>query len=286
MQKPLYESATIIIPVYNRINLLDRTLDSLSKCKSIHRTQIIVSDDGSSEPIEDLVSSWRKSIDMDYFRQDDKGFRAAKARNIALKHAANPILIFIDNGMYVCPEFIDAHLEAHTAVTEPAMVTGYNFGFDRNNENAEHILQINVSDQFSSVFSGKLEQLLDPREDVFGQCDGNIHALRAPWTLMWTCNVSVERDVFSIVGGFNENFTSWGAEDTELAYRLSRCGIKFLLSRQAKALHMPHPKNGEDLQPQSIANFKRETKQYQDPLILELIDLGDLAVNQSTLRNQ
>jgi GT2 family glycosyltransferase len=285
MLKPNYDSATVVIPAYNRTQLLDQTLTSLSKCEGISKAQIIVSDDGSTEPISEVVIKYSQTLNVEYFYQQDLGFRAAKARNIAIAQARNPILIFLDCGMFVCPSFITAHIQAHQSINCPAMVTGINIGFDRDNENAlliEEHLNMNKINSLFDTSNIALRELADPREIVFSTCKDNIHDLRAPWTLMWACNVSVELDVFRILGGFNENFISWGAEDTEFAYRLARCGVNFSLARNAAAIHLPHPKDGKNLQAQSIANFRRETSDYKDPIIRELIEHGDFAVNMST----
>jgi len=37
----------------------------------------------------------------------------------------------------------------------------------------------------------------------------------------WSMNISVRADDFAAVGGFDERFRDWGAEDVELAYRVA-----------------------------------------------------------------
>lgn len=286
MIKPKYDSASIIIPTYNRSELLKRTLNSINISKLPIDTQIIVADDGSSEPIKTILNKYNDILEIDYYHQDDCGFRAAKARNCALKLARNPILIFLDCGMHVCENFVQSHIKVHQASKRPSYVAGYNYGFDRDNENSSTIEELISSSSPPDIFS-KLDAyggLLDPRNTLFELCNYKISQLPAPWTLMWTCNVSIEKDVFEIVGGFNENFVSWGGEDTELAYRLSRCGIEFELAKSAKALHLPHAKDGKNLQKQSMENFAGQTTQYSDPIINKMIELGDVAVNLKLTR--
>jgi glycosyltransferase involved in cell wall biosynthesis len=285
VRKPSYNKVTIVVPTYNRMDLLRRTLDSISRCRAIEQAQVLVSDDGSSEPITSVVNEFSNRLDIDYIFQPDLGFRAAAARNAALSWARNPILIFLDCGMFVCCDFVVAHIEAHRSCVRPALVTGVNLGFDRDNEKANAIDALD-DEEINQVFEGRHHNSAafeDPREAVFKLCKDRIHDLSAPWTLMWTCNVSIELDAFRVIGGFNERFTSWGGEDTELAYRLARCGMHFELSRAAKAFHLPHQKDGKILQPQSVENFKRETSIYVDPMIGRLIAEGDLAVNSQIL---
>ena len=42
------------------------------------------------------------------------------------------------------------------------------------------------------------------------------------------------------VGGFDENFTGWGLEDIELAYRLHRAGARFVYEPEAASYHQAH----------------------------------------------
>lgn len=273
------KGVTIVIPTYNRSDQLDKTLKSITNDEFGLHSQIIVSDDGSSDDTERVVLKYKKiGLKIDYTYQDDRGFRAAKARNSALKLAHQSILIFLDTGMIIVPGFIKAHLSEHLTSSEPIAVIGRSCGFDRNNENSVELDEaLNADGGIFEIISDA--RFSDPREIVFRHCSDNLQKLRAPWALMWTCNCSIELDVFRIVGGFNENFLSWGGEDTELGYRLARCGITFRLSRDAVAVHTPHPKNGAELQTQSMANFIRETAIYHDDLLIRFKELGDIGVN-------
>lgn len=281
MRKPRYDRVTVVIPVFNRATLLSETLASIQNASGADSAQVIVTDDGSTEPITSVVSKYREQLHIDYVFQEHAGFRAAKARNAALSCAKNPLLIFVDCGMLVSPQFLKAHIAAHNSAPAPSLVAGYNFGFDRDNENAAALEQLRqrVKDLFAELRSST--QFSDPREPVFRACRDDLNALPAPWTLTWTCNLSIETDVFRILAGFNENFVSWGGEDTEFAYRAYRCGIQFEMRRDAEALHLPHPKDGKTLQQQSVQNFMRETRMYCDPMLAQLEKLGDIELNLS-----
>lgn len=281
MLKPVYETVTIVIPVYNRSGLLRETLSSITRIADSGAFHVLVVDDGSTEPIAELVSEYRTDLHIDYVYQEKKGFRAAKARNSALSLAKYPLLMFVDSGMLLSSQFVSAHITAHKSISSPCIVTGYNYGFDRNNENASAINRLLQDEGHHDLFR-KLRndgRFLDPREPAFQACNDNLNNLPAPWTLMWACNLSIETDVFRILAGFNEEFVSWGGEDTELAYRAGRCGIQFVIQRNAEALHLPHPKGSGDLQMQAIENFIRATAIYSDPMLLKLKECGDLAIN-------
>ena len=286
--KPEYDSATIVIPTYNRSELICQTLHALTKVAQIHRHQVIVADDGSSDDTEGVVRGFENVLDVCYCFQEDLGFRAAKARNSALRRARHPLLIFLDSGMLVTSWFVDAHLRAHRECPRAAAVIGYTYGFDRNNEGADALKQaLDVTDIDATVRRiGVVRQFLDPREELYRRAGDDLNVLDAPWTLMWSCNFSLELDVFRMLGGFNEGFTTWGGEDTDLAYRLHRCGTRFVLERLAAAIHAPHEKHGETLQPTSVANFERETRVFHDPVISMLRQYGDIGLNERFLEER
>jgi hypothetical protein len=81
-----------------------------------------------------------------------------------------------------------------------------------------------------------------------------------PWRLAWTANLSVDAKVFASVGGFDERFTGWGAEDMELAYRLHRFGARFCWSDEACAVECPHPRD----MPSNIVSNRRNQQLFYE----------------------
>ncbi|ERK71758.1 hypothetical protein N136_01889 [Leifsonia aquatica ATCC 14665] len=64
---------------------------------------------------------------------------------------------------------------------------------------------------------------------------------RLPWLAMTTANVSMSRAAFENVGGFEASYAGWGAEDTDLGYRLWREGSSFIYIADAINYHQVHP---------------------------------------------
>jgi hypothetical protein len=52
-----------------------------------------------------------------------------------------------------------------------------------------------------------------------------------------TGNVSLRREDFARVGGFEAGFTDYGVEDYEMGYRLLGSGVRFVADRRARARH-------------------------------------------------
>jgi hypothetical protein len=53
--------------------------------------------------------------------------------------------------------------------------------------------------------------------------------------------VSAPRDELLACGGFDESFVGWGCEDTELGYRMSVHGRRYVYRSEAENFHFDHP---------------------------------------------
>ncbi|UVI29684.1 glycosyltransferase family 2 protein [Paenibacillus spongiae] len=69
---------------------------------------------------------------------------------------------------------------------------------------------------------------------------GDIERCHLPW-LVCGGNISLKKAVIDAVGGYDEDFTGWGAEDTEFAFRLHKAGIKFVIDPDLTRYHQEHP---------------------------------------------
>ena len=105
--------ASIIIPTFNRSDVLARTLRSLADLDySPDRWEAIIVDDGSASDTEAVTTLLLKSTraPVRYIRQLNSG--AAAARNRGAAAARGRFLVFIDNDILVEPNFLRLHMEA------------------------------------------------------------------------------------------------------------------------------------------------------------------------------
>jgi len=234
---------SVVIPTYNRCKLLTYTLNSLSRQNSSSDPfEIIVVDDGSSDDSLDAVRNFKGDIDIRYIWKTDQGFRAAEARNCGVKLARGEIIIFVDSGVLVGANFIKSHLITHQSSVIPAAVLGYVYGFsDIDRISLELANKLDPDNVDSFIAASRLSgQYRDGRETIYDRCEDRIDSLPTPWCLFWTCNVSVPKQSIIDVGYFDEGFKSWGGEDVELGYRFYQAGLRYVLSREAAAVHYPH----------------------------------------------
>ena len=70
-----------------------------------------------------------------------------------------------------------------------------------------------------------------------------INAKDAKYAFRWLCggNICFHRPLHDAIGGFDESFTAWGAEDQEYGYRMYRAGAWFIPVENAVGLHQEPP---------------------------------------------
>jgi glycosyltransferase involved in cell wall biosynthesis len=261
---------SVIIPTYNRAALLGHTLQSLTmQTLPSDEFEVLVVDDGSSDKTTDMVESFSDSLSLRYFFQEDEGWRVAKARNVGMTNAMTDLCVFIDSGILLHSGCLAAHVASHTADTGLAAVCGYVYGFNVDNEDAEAIASaIDFGDPDSSIERMSAQtKWLDIREEFYVRYGDDFSYLPAPWIVFWACNVSVGTKLLRSVGGFDEAFRSWGGEDLDLGYRLYNSGARFMLNRQASAIHCPHRKSFAANNSAAMENYRYMAAKYGTPIV-------------------
>jgi glycosyltransferase involved in cell wall biosynthesis len=260
-------SCSVVIPTYNRAELLRRTLDSLiGQTLRPADFEVLVVDDGSSDGTGRLVERYRNRLNLRCFFQPDEGWRVAQARNVGIAHAVGEVCVFIDSGVLLHSDCLSEHLHSHRQASGPVAVCGYVYGFD----SAEADLLAETFD-FSDVDAGialirDTGRWADSREPFYAQHGDSFDQLAAPWVFYWTCNASAPLDLLRAVGGFDEEFCSWGGEDIDLGYRLYLDGARFVLYRSASSVHYPHAKDSAELWTQARVNYRYMAQKYDTPI--------------------
>jgi glycosyltransferase involved in cell wall biosynthesis len=207
---------SIVIPTYNRFDALLKTLDALKRIDyPPEKWEAIVVDDGSTDRTEEVFKNWLKSseINVRYFRQENSG--PARARNRGAKEAKGKYLIFIDNDILVESDFVKQHLESLESnpncwilgrVTHPSQLRETPFGRYRDK----------IHESFNAGQSAR----------NFSETDG-----------MTGQNISVLREHFILLNGFDEEFSIASCEDLELAMRSKQRGMRVLYNREICVLH-------------------------------------------------
>ncbi|MFM6610577.1 MAG: glycosyltransferase family 2 protein, partial [Dolichospermum sp.] len=61
---------------------------------------------------------------------------------------------------------------------------------------------------------------------------------------LWSCNFSIQKQLFESLGGFDERFPYAAMEDVDLRLRLTQSGHKFLFIKPASVCHLWRYKGG------------------------------------------
>ena len=129
----------------------------------------------------------------------------ARARNVGVAASSGDVLAFVDDDVIVPPFFLSAHLRVHATYTFPHVVSGPIINVPSADERPVPTLR-NASNAF-----------------------------------FCTCNVSLRRTAFDLVGGFDESFDRYGWEDTELGVRLRAAGVRRTFAWDAYLWHIKPP---------------------------------------------
>ncbi|MEZ0612460.1 glycosyltransferase family 2 protein [Fibrella sp. WM1] len=289
--------ASVIIPTYNRANILAHTLHSLTQQQLAtgQSMEVLVVDDGSADHTEAVVDLFSQQLPLTYLWQDDRGNRTGEARNKAIDRATGDIAVFVDSGMLLASDCVTAHLATYLRHPEPLAVVGYAYGFEQFNELDAALWQhvdVDNPDQTIRRFRN-MPAFGDMRDTCYTRCNDQIDQLPAPWVFYWTCNVSARLTDLREVGCFDLDYDqSWGFEDIDLAYRLQLAGVRIVLNRNAMAVHLPHAKEDDAFKLQSqtrnARQFHQKYNSLQSRLYLEtnLMDFNDYLIGKGVGKNQ
>lgn len=261
---------SIIITTYDRGPLVRRQLHHLTlQDLPQDRFEVIVSDDGSSDDTARIVESFADRLPLRYHVQEDLGFRAATARNAGARLATAPVLVFLDAGAMPGPSLAGAHLAAHADPSAHRMVIGHGHGFGANLARlsglAEAMDELPL-DEVARRFQDNPE-FRDGREDRLAAAGFDLDSDPMPWQLFFTFNCSVRADDFWRIGGFDESFVQWGAEDIEIAFRGSRHGLSFGYAPDAWIVEWPHERPMGDRMAQFTENMLLFLATFPEPVI-------------------
>jgi glycosyltransferase involved in cell wall biosynthesis len=236
---------SIIIPTYNRSQLLLRALEAFRhELLPADEFEVIISDDGSSDGTDALVSSFSADYRVKYHYQEDRGFRAAAARNAGAALADGEILVFFDAGGLPSPSFAASHLATHSKYPKLCTaVIGPVYGYTTHSIGDAALPAEQAKGLSAQQIFDFMPKKSDARHETFTGIDFDLRRLPLPPMLFWTSNCSVRRDDFCSVGGFDDGFEEWGIEDTDLGYKLMDHGATFALCEEGWAIELPQPRD-------------------------------------------
>lgn len=212
-------TCTLIVTTYNRSDALEMTLFSVLN-QQIKPNKIIIADDGSTDKTKQVIEKLQKTspVPIIHSWQEDKGFRAARSRNLAIAKSSMNYIVIIDGDMILHPCFIKNHLDCARPKTflqgsrvllndivSKELVKNKNLSVSLSSKTAKNKLNGYYIPFISKIVSRKKRR--------------HHKGIRS-------CNMSFFLSDFVSVNGFNEDFVTWGGEDSEFVERFYNAGIK------------------------------------------------------------
>ena len=207
---------TIVVPTYNRSEMLGRALRGLlNQTLPAKQYEIVIVDDGSTDSTPQVVAEigapeWR----LRYFRQENRG--PAAARNHGVREARGEIILFTGDDCIPDERLLEEHLRAHDAEGDIGVIG--HVAWHPELKVTAFMMFLEEGVQFG------FKRIEDP-EDV-------------PYWAFYTSNCSLHRRWLEMAGGFDEDFKHAAWEDIELAYRLSQRGFRIIYRPAALTYHL------------------------------------------------
>ena len=183
---------SIIIPVYNDQDNLNRILGELSQNQPDETWEVIVVDDGSPEPlsITNPTGSWH------LLRQDKQG-GAALARNIGVRKAVGRHIILLSVFLKLPIDYISRI---------KTFIQTHEFDF------AQHLLE-----KAPEVSANHFQDFLANQGDRVSQKAENLAIKQSLFTA-----AIISKEAFCRMKGFDESMQHYGGHEMDLIYRLDQ----------------------------------------------------------------
>ena len=250
-------SVTVVVPYYQAPEALALTLAALEgQTYPRDLFEVVVVDDGSNPPLAPVSDS---PLTVRVVHQPDRGFGLARARNTGARVAAGEILVFLDCDMMPEADWLVSHARWHHAASDVLSI-----GF------RAHVSEVDLDPAAVRSRAGSLADLFEGRPVERPEWI-DFHMARTADLTAWSedlfrvvtgGNFGISRRFYEQVGGFDETFTQWGAEDIEFGFRaFTRAGVlvpertAFCWHQGPGATPSPAEQSSLDLQRAKIAHL-------------------------------
>lgn len=219
------QTISVVVTTYNRPDALEAVVEAcfLQDDKNF---EIIIADDGSTANTRDCIArlAARAPVPVKHVWQPDDGFRAAMARNRGTLAATGDYIIFLDGDCVPQRDFI----ARHRALAQPGhLVSGSRILLSQGLTERvlrEHIdvAGLPLGQRLRARLSGDMNKVI---QTMLRWPDVGRVRRKFSWRRIKSCNLAVWKADLVKVNGFDESFTGWGHEDSDLVVRLFHAGV-------------------------------------------------------------
>ncbi len=234
---------SVQVPTYNRPQALRAVLEAYARQSDLD-FEMVVADDGSGPATRETIDRFRATapFPVQHVWQEDQGFRLAAIRNRAIAAARADYLLLTDGDCLP----LRHHVARHRALAEPGwFVSGSRIYLDRTRTDRVVVGDVRPDEWgWSQWLRHRVAGAVDRISPLLSLSRSAAWRRWQPdrWQGVNTANLAVWRADLVAVNGFDECFEGWGFEDTDLAIRLTRAGVRQKTGRYAvPVLHLWHP---------------------------------------------
>ena len=210
-----FENISVIIPAYNRADLIEETIESVL-AQSVSPHQVIVVDDGSTDGTPDVVARFGHSVKL--IRQKNQG--AGAARNLGFQNSTGDVVHFMDSDDLSSPNTYEVQLDALNR-------TGADFAYGpwvktRFEQRKVSFQKVVVQQRAVPTSLAMYKWLLRGWVTVFQPC-------------------LLSRRLIERIGPYRTDLKP--TEDSEFLFRIAKAGANFVHTPETLLLYRVHPES-------------------------------------------
>jgi len=248
---------TIIVPTWNKAELLGRCIASLS-ATTYADYDLLVIDNGSDEPdtLELLAEiNARSGARVVRIDRRPEGFSFARLMNEAVSHVTSDYVLFLNNDTQVIsPEWLSQMVGQ--ARTEGVGCVGALLRFEDGS-----IQHAGIVHGFNDGLVGHAFRSAPPHD--WGYM-GFIRTSREYSAVTAACMLT-PLSLFQDMGGFDETNFAVAYNDVDYGYRIAERGLRSIYCAEAELFHYEGKTRGYLDNPQEAANLRRLYGDWRDP---------------------
>lgn len=229
---------SLIITTYNNPLALEKVTASVLT-QNRPPDEVLIADDGSADATASVVKNFieKASFPVIHVWQEDRGFRLAKIRNEAIKRSSGDYLITLDGDCVVNRHFVSDHIKL---AEKGCFIQGKRILV---NKDAISFFDHYKANSILSLLSlSVLRKISNVHHLIY--LPSNFAIKNSKLKGIKGCNMSYFKEDIVAVNGYNEDFSEWGNEDSELACRFFKYGLKKKVHPfMAICFHLWHPTN-------------------------------------------
>jgi glycosyltransferase involved in cell wall biosynthesis len=196
---------SIIVPVFNRPDEVDELLESLCG-QTFKDFEIIIVEDGSSNPCKDVCEKYADILDLHYYAKDNGG--PGQSRNYGAEHANGEWLIVLDSDVVLPEGYLEATDKSLTSYLSPFTPEIAAWGGPDAAHDSFTLVQKAISYSMTSFFTtGGIRGGKTKLDKFFPR----------------SFNMGIRREVYQRLEGFSK--MRFG-EDIDFSYRIVEAGYK------------------------------------------------------------